>query len=81
VLPPQRPRHSAAGRQQAGPTPGGHAADEDWPVDPGRPLGLRLLALLGALSFLMLGLSVVAPLLNPRPPLPPPPRGLSSATT
>jgi hypothetical protein len=45
--------------------------DGDWPVDRGRPLGLRLLALLGALSFVMLGLSSLAPLLHPpqrRPP-------------
>lgn len=37
-------------------------------VDRGRGLGLRLLALLGALSFLMLGLSSIAPLLRPLPP-------------
>lgn len=51
--------------------------DGDWPVDRGRPLGLRLLALLGAFSFVMLGLSSLAPLLHPpqrRPPaLPEPP--------
>jgi hypothetical protein len=40
-------------------------------VDPGRPLGLRLLALLGALSFVMLGLSSLVPLLNPQPAAPP----------
>jgi len=45
--------------------------DNDWPVDRGRPLGLRLLALLGALSFVMLGLSSLVPLLNPQPPAPP----------
>ena len=45
--------------------------DDDWPVDRGRPLGLRLLALLGALSFVMLGLSVLAPLLHPQQPQPP----------
>ena len=55
--------------------------EDDWPVDRGRPLGLRLLALVGALSFLMLGLSVVAPLLSPRPPSPQPPRALPQATT
>lgn len=49
-----------------------HAEDDDWPVDRGRPLGLRVLALVGALSFLMLGLSVVAPLLQPRPKAPTP---------
>ena len=30
---------------------------EGWDKDPGRPLGLRLLALLGELSFLALGIS------------------------
>lgn len=46
--------------------------DDEGPlVDPGRPLGLRLLALLGAVSFLMLGLStVLLPLLQPSPPPP-----------
>lgn len=51
--------------------------DEDPLQDPGRPLGLRLLALLGALAFVMLGVSSIAPLLHPpaapeqplRPPL------------
>ncbi|MBM5802695.1 MAG: hypothetical protein FJ078_01025 [Cyanobacteria bacterium K_DeepCast_35m_m2_155] len=49
--------------------------DDDLPlVDPGRNLGLRLLALVGALSFLMLGLaSVLVPLLQlPRSPMPVP---------
>ncbi|MEY4430796.1 MAG: hypothetical protein RLZZ533_732 [Cyanobacteriota bacterium] len=41
--------------------------DGDWPVDPGRPWGLRLLALVGALSFVMLGLSSLLPLLQPQP--------------
>lgn len=45
--------------------------DDDWPVDRGRPLALRLLALVGALSFVMLGLSVLAPLLHPPQPQPP----------
>lgn len=40
-------------------------------MDRGRPLGLRLLALLGALSFVMLGLSALAPLLHPQPTPPP----------
>jgi len=45
-----------------------HFDDGDWPVDPGRPLGLRLLALLGAFSFLMLGFGSLAPLLHqPQP--------------
>jgi hypothetical protein len=48
------------------------ADDEDEPlVDPGRSLGLRLLAVLGAVSFLMLGVSsVVGPLLQPTEPPP-----------
>jgi len=41
--------------------------DGDWPVDPGRPWGLRLLALVGALSFVMLGLSSLLPLLQTQP--------------
>jgi hypothetical protein len=45
--------------------------DGDWPVDRGRPLGLRLLALLGAFSFVMLGLSSLPPLLHPPEPRPP----------
>jgi len=45
--------------------------DDDWPVDPGRPLGLRLLALVGALAFVLLGVSIVTPLLNPQPDTPP----------
>ncbi|MEB3234372.1 MAG: hypothetical protein VKM98_02995 [Cyanobacteriota bacterium] len=57
--------------------------DDDAPlVDPGRNLGLRLLALLGAFSFLMLGLaSVLIPLLQSPPPSPSPtlPRQPSSA--
>jgi hypothetical protein len=42
--------------------------DDELLVDRGRGLGLRLLALLGALSFLMLGISSIAPLLHPAPP-------------
>jgi len=45
-----------------------HRSDDDLPVDPGRPLPLRLLALLGAFSFLMLGLSsVLLPLMQRSP--------------
>lgn len=36
---------------------------EGWDKDPGRPLGLRLLALLGARSFLALGISSLLPVL------------------
>jgi hypothetical protein len=35
--------------------------------DRGRSLGLRLLALLGAFAFLILGISSMAPLLQPDP--------------
>ncbi|MEI6829925.1 MAG: hypothetical protein WCK64_08770 [Synechococcaceae cyanobacterium ELA445] len=37
---------------------------DDWPVDQGRPLGLRLLALVGALAFVMLGISSLLPVLQ-----------------
>lgn len=43
---------------------------DDWPVDRGRPWALRLLALLGALAFVMLGLNSLLPALQP--PAPPP---------
>lgn len=46
---------------------------EDEPLeDRGRSLWLRLLALLGAFSFVMLGLSSLVPLLRPPPPPPMP---------
>jgi hypothetical protein len=44
--------------------------DDDLPTGQGLSLPLRLLALVGALSFLMLGLSSVVPLLRPPPPTP-----------
>jgi hypothetical protein len=41
---------------------------DDAPLEArGRSLGLRLLAMLGAVSFLMLGISSIAPLLQPAP--------------
>jgi len=43
---------------------------EGWNKDPGRPLGLRLLALLGALSFLALGISSLLPILQRQGPIP-----------
>ena len=43
---------------------------EGWDKDPGRPLGLRLLSLLGALSFLALGISSLLPTLHPQAPIP-----------
>jgi hypothetical protein len=45
---------------------------DDWPVDRGRPLGLRILALVGAFSFVMIGASSLMPLLQPPPPPPMP---------
>jgi hypothetical protein len=42
--------------------------EDELLVDRGRSLGLRLLGLLGALSFLVLGISSIAPLLQPVPP-------------
>jgi hypothetical protein len=48
-------------------------------VDPGRPIGQRLLALLGAFSFVMIGLSSLLPLLQSTPaPLRPQPAPLRS---
>ena len=43
---------------------------EGWDRDPGRPLALRLLALLGALSFLTLGISSLLPILQRQSPIP-----------
>lgn len=43
---------------------------DDWPIDQGRPWGLRLLALVGALAFVMLGISSLLPVFQqpvPRP--------------
>ena len=50
---------------------------DDWPVDRGRPLGLRLLALVGALAFVMLGINSLLPVLQ-RPHQPPLPRSHAS---
>ncbi len=43
---------------------------EGWDKDPGRPLGLRLLALLDALSFLALGIGSLLPILQRQGPIP-----------
>jgi len=49
--------------------------DHDLLQDPGRSLWSRLLALLGAVSVLLVGVSgIVAPLLQPTPPAPQAPR-------
>ncbi|MCP9881347.1 hypothetical protein KBY65_02480 [Cyanobium sp. Alchichica 3B3-8F6] len=43
---------------------------DDWPNDQGRPWGLRLLALVGALAFVMLGINSLLPVLQQPIPLP-----------
>jgi hypothetical protein len=43
---------------------------EGWDRDPGRPLALRLLALLGATSFLALGPNSLLPILQRQGPGP-----------
>jgi hypothetical protein len=43
---------------------------DDWAIEKGRPWGLRLLALVGALAFVMLGINSLLPVLQqplPRP--------------
>ena len=43
---------------------------DNWPIDQGRPWGLRLLALVGALAFVMLGINSLLPVFQqpvPRP--------------
>ena len=53
-----------------------HPSDDDLPVSEGMPLPLRILAGVGALSFILMGLNGLVPLLRqPKrptfPPLPP----------
>jgi hypothetical protein len=43
---------------------------DDWSIDQGRPWGLRLLALVGALAFVMLGINSLLPVFQQ--PIPPP---------
>ena len=45
---------------------------DDWPIDQGRPVLLRLLALLGALGFVMLGVNSLLPAFEPPSPRPMP---------
>jgi hypothetical protein len=66
TLPPDRPPES-------------DGEEDELLEDPGRCLGLRLLALLGAFSFLMLGISSMAPLFQPTPPPPLPDQRRSPA--
>jgi hypothetical protein len=52
------------------PLPPSMEDQEDWPIDQGRPVLLRLLALLGALGFVMLGVNSLLPAFeqpSPRP--------------
>ena len=63
-----------AGRPPASRHTGPEDPLDDAPLEERGPaLWLRLLALVGALSFLMIGLSSMAPLLQPGPPPGPPP--------
>lgn len=55
--------------------------DDEMPMQWSRPLALRLLALVGAASFVMIGLSVVIPLLQPQPPQPRPLPGSAPTAT
>jgi hypothetical protein len=51
------------------------STDDDLLQDPGRSLWSRLLALLGAVSMLLIGITgIIAPLLQPTLPRPPAPR-------
>ena len=54
------------------PLPPSMEDQEDWPIDQARPLLLRLLALLGALGFVMLGVNSLLPAFEPPSPRPMP---------
>ncbi|MEY4801016.1 MAG: hypothetical protein RLZZ274_1411 [Cyanobacteriota bacterium] len=54
------------------PLPPSMEDQDDWPIDQGRPLLLRLLALLGALGFVMLGVNSLLPAFEPPSPRPMP---------
>ena len=54
------------------PLPPSMEDQEDWPIDQGRPVLLRLLALLGALGFVMLGVNSLLPAFEPPSPRPMP---------
>ena len=58
-----------------------HPSDDDLPASEGMPLPLRILAGVGALSFILMGLNGLVPLLRPQPPLPPPLPSPDSAST
>ncbi|MCP9788848.1 hypothetical protein KBY99_07605 [Cyanobium sp. Maggiore-St4-Cus] len=50
------------------PLPPSMEDQDDWPIDQGRPWLLRLLALLGALGFVMLGINSLLPAFEPPSP-------------
>ena len=54
------------------PLPPSMEDQDDWPIDEGRPVLLRLLALLGALGFVMLGVNSLLPAFEPPSPRPMP---------
>ena len=54
------------------PLPPSMEDQDDWPIDQGRPLLLRLLALLGALGFVMLGVNSLLPAFEQPSPKPMP---------
>ena len=54
------------------PLPPSMEDQDDWPIDQGRPLLLRLLALLGALGFVMLGVNSLLPAFDQPSPRPMP---------
>ena len=54
------------------PLPPSMEDQDDWPIDQGRPWLLRLLALLGALGFVMLGINSLLPAFEPPSPRPMP---------
>ena len=54
------------------PLPPSMEDQDDWPIDQGRPWLLRLLALLGALGFVMLGVNSLWPAFEPPSPRPMP---------
>ena len=54
------------------PLPPSMEDQDDWPIDQGRPWLLRLLALLGALGFVMLGVNSLLPAFDQPSPRPMP---------
>ena len=62
------------------PLPPSMEDQDDWPIDQGRPWLLRLLALLGALGFVMLGVNSLLPAFEPPSPRPMPDQRNRSVT-